>query len=304
MKHILVNDILGGCMGERVFWNYMMESIQHIEGVDRTVVPWKQGGWCADVKAYIDANFDPDDIIIQNATFIPPIDKDRKTIAFLQDNIRDMGARRRFMKWQAITLEWADHIVTNSQYTADAYSEYSDKMTIIPIGIDHYLFRPVQVDKGNRPTGIFVGALNEVKGWSKIKRIIDMNQQYNFIVVTKDGRGYNTDNCTSYSRIDQRKLNELFSMSDFFLIGSPIETQCLAALEAGFADLPIIMPDTGIFKNMSKKDRDALGYFGDDLEENIPKVLAKGIKPRKHLMSMGFGINKMINKWETLLNEI
>jgi glycosyltransferase involved in cell wall biosynthesis len=302
---IIINDILGGCMGERVFWNYMLEGISDLVGIDGSVVPFKSNGWDFEVKKYIADNYPKDTIIIQNATFIPHIDSERYTIAFLQDNIRDMHAQRKHINWQTATLQGSQHIVTNSQYTADAYAEYAHKTTIIPIGVDNELFSPKNNPEAKKkPTGIFVGALNKVKGWPRVKQIIDRNKQYNFIVVTKDGKTYNTDNCTSYSRIDQDKLNDLFTQADFFLIGSPVETQCLAALEAGFADLPIIMPDTGIFQSMSKTDKDALGYFGDALEESIPKVLKNNIKPRKALMNMGFGIDAMISKWKVLLDEV
>ena len=143
-KIILVNNVLHGCLGEeKVLWNYMLEGIPDIAGVDQHQVP-ACDNWNDAVKAYIDEHHPDCQIIIQNATFIPFIDDSRYSIVYLQDNLRAMNRRD---AGQDSTLTRANRIVTNSILTTKSYPEHN--MDIISIGIDEELFKPVVKSSAN-----------------------------------------------------------------------------------------------------------------------------------------------------------
>ena len=307
MKQVaIVNDILGGCLGEkRVFWNYMLD---YFGDKGMFGVSWNTFGCSTDfesnVKKYIGLR--GCDTIIQNATFMGTMDESRHTICFLQDNFRGMGIVN---EQQEHNLRNADVVVVNSKTTAASYPEYNS--VVIPIGIDSDLFSPKDKtalrNKYGIPldtsVGIFVGAFNEVKGWSKIKHVVESRPDVFFILVSKhrDDRYY-SENSSVFNVVNQELLSDLYGMSDFFILGSPVETQCLAALEASFSGLPVIMNSTGIY--MDWEDRNAFGCFGVDFSVAIDWVLKHEYDTRTAIMSKGLSIDDMLIKWETLLESI
>ena len=293
---ILVNDILHGSMGERVIWNYMLEKIPNIYGVP-----------ISNIKE-ID-KFSKDAIIIQNATFIPKVDNTRFTICYLQDNIIAMSKKQHHINNQLNTLNNCQHIVFNSKEIKKSYSQYSG--TVIPIGIDEELFNikdqcslRQKYNIPNKKVGIFIGNFTETKGWEDVKSIISLNPDIYFILVTKNSESYSTENSSTFSRVKQEVLSELINCADFFILGSPVETQCLAALEAGFCGKPIIMKNTGIF--MDWEDRDHVGVFNNNLFEGIKIYLQsnKTYDTRNFLMLKDLSIKSMIDKWISLLESI
>lgn len=290
-KIVLVNDLLTGSMGEKVLWDYLLNNIPNIVGVDK-----KLSDSC--YAEYINKNHVDAKIIIQNASFLPLIDSDRFTISFLQDNFRAMGKPSPL---QEGVLKHSNMIVSNSKLTALSYPEYAIK--IIPIGVDDELFSPQNTNK-KKVTGIFIGALDEIKGWPEIKAIIDQRSTIDWIVVSKDSRRYEKENVTMYNRIDQKLLSELINSANFFIVGSPVETQCLSAIESCMCDIPVVMHNTGIFSDFSESDKRKVGYIGSDLSVGIDRVLSKKYFPRNIMKKYGLTIPSMLKKWKTLLKEV
>lgn len=58
------------------------------------------------------------------------------------------------------------------------------------------------------------------------------NPDMDWIAVTKYDENFEAGNVRVFKQISQEVLAELHGCSDFFIIGSPVETQCLAAIEA------------------------------------------------------------------------
>jgi len=308
MPIILCNDLLTGWLGEKVLWDFLLEDIRDFVPVDKRcnlIFP-------STVKEYIDKTYPTSKIIVQNATFMPLIDNTKYTISYLQDNLRGMNRRD---NCQEYVLHNSNLIIANSKYTAHAYSDYNTE--IIPIGIDETLFKPL--DKRNEKIvnhfitdkygsiekiGIFVGDFSEVKGWSLIKNIIDKRKDIYWILVSKDNQNYNIDNSFTYNKIDQNKLVSLLNCADFFIIGSPVETQCLAAIEACYCNIPVIMKNTGIFSEFSDEDKNRVGYIGDDFETGIEKVLSSKHNPLEVVQEHRLGMKDMIIKWKDVLNKV
>ncbi len=303
VRTIISNDYLLGRMGEKTMWGFLLSNLPNAVGADMDSLHVTQN-FEVIARKHIKENYPESAVIVQNATFIDLIDNDRFTILYLQDNLRAMG-RKSYQ--QEGNIKHADLLVTNSKITAASYPEYN--FEIIPIGVDDGLFRPLdkEIVRGefnipNTKVGIFVGDLSEVKGWGKVKQVIDNHDEIFWIVVSKDNKQYEKKNCRTFNRIDQAKLAKLLNCSNFFILGSPVETQCLAAIEACFCNLPIIMHNTGIFADFTDKERERIGYFGNDFEEGLSKVLEKKYSPREMMFEKKLTISGMVGQWKDLIS--
>lgn len=302
----VINDLTGGIMGEKVFWNFILENILGSYPLDFKALHSRQKKFKKDCQNILKEKNTK--IIIQNASFIEKISDEIYTIAFLQDDLRAMGKKS---IQQEINLKNSDKIVTNSINTAASYSEYDCE--IIPVGVDSNLFYPQKnkeylkeknLLKTNKKIGIFVGDFSEVKGWSEIKKIIECHKEIFWILVTKKQEKYERNDVIVFNQINQLLLSELLNCADFFILGSPIETQCLAAIEAGLCNIPIVMHKTGIFGDISEDELNKIGYFGDDLEIGIKEISEKIFYPRETLIKYGVTVEASMDKWKRLLQKV
>lgn len=318
-KVIISNDFVCGIGGEEVMWNFLCDRLPNAVGVDsRTVKCDGTDPRLAQfINQHIQKQYPEARCIVQNATFMGFIDanRSRKTFVYLQDNLRKMN---RANAQQEQNLRLANVRVCNSRITAASYPEYN--FEIIPIGVNDVLFSPpadmnakadIRTKYGLQDyskIAIFVGSLDEVKGWREIHRIITNRPDIFFIIVSKCTDGtHNTANSVTFTQIKQPMLADLLRCSDLFILGSPVETQCLAAIEACLCDIPVIMKRTGIFMDFSPEDQARCGFFGDDLESFIDPLLAdlaspsKIVSPRSAVLNNDLSISGMIEKWKKIL---
>jgi glycosyltransferase involved in cell wall biosynthesis len=304
-KVAICNDLVTGSMGEKVLWDFLLETIPGSVGVDMRVVG-SSGDFAAKARNYL-RQYHPDTrIIIQNATFIDFIDASRFTIAFLQDNLRAMG---RASEQQDSTLRRANLRVANSIQTAASYPDFT--FAVIPVGINTDLFQPLpretvrtELGFGSGPVGIFVGCFAEVKGWSRIVECIRSFPEITWILVSKYDESFVAPNTRVYNRIPQPFLVKLLNCANFFIIGSPVETECLAAVEAGLCDIPVVMRNVGIFQEFSAVERSRIGVFGDDFICNIHAVLQGSFAPRQVILQRPLSVKDSMEQWSRLLNQI
>jgi glycosyltransferase involved in cell wall biosynthesis len=246
-------------------------------------------------------------VIIQNATYIDLIAPDRFTIAYLQDDLRRMG---RPSRQQEENLRRAQVVVSNSRFTAASYRECG--VHIIPIGVNDGLFRPMdkhalreQLELPDGIIGIFVGDFSEVKGWSKVRELVDKRRDISWILVTKDTNStYGAPNARTYNRVPQDRLAKLLNCADFFTIGSPVETQCLAAIEACMCNVPVVMRNVGAFADWTPEEKAQVGYFGEDFELGIQQVLQQRLRPRDMVLEKGLTVSVMLQRWQRLLTSV
>ncbi len=299
----ICNDLVTGTMGEKVLWDYMIENLPGAYGIDKRITG--EENYEENARRYITTDHINTKIVIQNATFIGPIAKDIHTIAFLQDDLRSMG---RQSCQQELNLKLANKIVTNSFQTASVYRDYPCE--IIPVGLDSELFQPKDKNLlrkkhklSNKKTGIFVGDFSEVKGWSKVKSCIEKHDEIQWILVTKKEEDYKRNNARVYSRIDQYLLSELLNCADFFIIGSPVETQCLAAIEACLCDVPVIMHNVGLFKDLSVQEKAKVGIICDNFNKAIDEISTKKFFPRNIMINRKLTVKDSMEKWNKLLSD-
>jgi glycosyltransferase involved in cell wall biosynthesis len=306
---LVCNDYLTGRNGEKVLWNHLIESQKNLNGVDLDVVKYPyQDGWEKSIKNYIDNNYPSSKFLFQNASFMKSIDPERhSTVTYLQDNFVKLGYNTD-MQYQ--TLNNSFHIIGNSISIASYYPEYD--VDVIPIGVDEHIFKPRDRPeirlKHNLPNcriGIFVGAFNTTKGIDLLKNIIDCNPSIYWILVSKltgdivefpfNGRIYNC--------VNQHLLAELYCASDFYINTSPEESLCLAAIEAGLCNIPLIMNNVGFLVGMSKEDKDKI-WLDINTTTTVLENIELSNKPREILIKRGFDLTSNLKLWYTKFCQI
>lgn len=304
IKVVVVNDYLTGRNGERTMWDFLLEGLPGVAGVDKRVIGEGEH-FEQRARIYIRKHYPNVRIIIQNATFMDLVDPSLFTIAILQDDLRRMGTPS---TQQEKNLARANVLVTNSLLTASSYPEYT--FEIISLGVDERLFSPrdaaslrTELGLPSGDIGIFVGSLSATKGWSEVRSMIERRTDIHWIVVSKYDETYGAPNVTMYKQIDQTLLAKLLNAADFFILGSPVETQCLAAIEACLCDIPILMHLTGIFADFSEAERAGLGRFSTSLNDQLDTLLQNRstFHPRDVILQRGLTVEGMVRRWHQLL---
>lgn len=299
----ICNNSLTGINGEKVLWGNLLE-LPSTFGLDYKTVGGKTPN--SFVKFIHEHNLSTS-LVIQNATFVPRFFPETYTLMYLQDNLRAMGAVN---LQQESNLRDAEHLVTNSVDTAASYPEYD--FDICPVGVDAKLFRPLDKEfvrnkysiNLNEKVGIFVGALDEVKGWPDVLKIINEELELSWIVVTKYEGQLDHPRIRFFSKQSQDVLVELLNCADFFVLGSPVETQCLAAIEAALCDIPIVIKPVGVFAGFSDEERMRVGRITHDLHSGVRDVVSSnfGFSPRDTVLDKNITLESTAELWWALFS--
>jgi glycosyltransferase involved in cell wall biosynthesis len=308
MSVILVNDFLFGMLGEKkVLWNYMLDGIRNLVPVDTKIMQDNNQynnnlSFEENVANYIRNNYPDCKLIIQNGSYFNLIPINIKKIILIQDNLRKMKIKSPI---QETNFKNADIVVSNSNEVDNYYNER--RCIQIPLGVDSDFFKIIPRENLSLPIdrkiGIFVGSFTEVKGWSLMKKIIERHSEIFWILVTKhENENYSSNNSKVYKKIDQELLVKLLNYSDFFILPSPSETQCLAAIEANLCNIPVIMYNTGYITNLTEEEKSKIGVVTNDFNENdINKVAYTKFEPRNIILNK-YSIESMNNKWIQLID--
>lgn len=317
MSVVLVNDYLYGMLGEKkVLWNYMLDNIPNLVGVDTTIMKNKNEydnsiSFELNVNNFIRKYYPNAKLIIQNGSFFSLIPNNIKKVILIQDNLRKMNANQIIQNNNFMN---ADYVVSNSDEVDDYYSERH--CIQIPLGVDSDLFNIIDMDKKTirsqlklpnnfEKIGIFVGSFTETKGWSIMQQVINTRTDIFWLLVTKhDNETCSAANTMVFNKINQELLVKLLNSADFFILPSNSETQCLAAIEANLCNIPVIMRKTGYITNLTKSEINSIGIITDNfLDDSIDKIYERIFDARTLAISK-YSINDMINKWITLIDNI
>lgn len=178
--------------------------------------------------------------------------------------------------------------VTNSNFMAHLYKKGGD-FKVIPLGVDLEIFKPLDKTemrkKHNLPLdkkiNIFVGSTHPIKGFEKIKKMIQNDPDVFWILVLKDIKLDSGHNFVTFHKLSQETLCELYNCADLFVARSLVESAGLAALEAMICDVPVDVTPTGVFWDW-KPDMN---------------------NPRKEALKQGFDKNTWIRNWEELVTD-
>jgi hypothetical protein len=176
----------------------------------------------------------------------------------VQDKVFNSGIRKR----QKYSRECSAAEITNSEFfIQDLISNIHHHRYLLPLPVSDIWESTPKVShpkSSSSLTVIFVGAFNEVKGFTEVSKIVLANPSINFILVSKyesDEVGLDlkcAQNISVYRAQSSEKLISLVDSSDLMLIGSKFESQCLAAIEAATRGVPVCMKDTGLLATLPK----------------------------------------------------
>jgi len=177
--------------------------------------------------------------------------------------------------------------VTVSNYMVNMY-KCAGEFKVISTGVDHELFRPLERKEMrrkyniplDRKVNIFVGSQHPVKGFDKIRKMIQNEPSVFWILVFKDSKIESGHNYLAFEKIPQSMLAELYNCADLCVSRSVIESFGLAVVEAMFCGTKIDVPRTGIFWDWEPEGKD----------------------PRKEAFSYGLDKDTWMKNWKQLVN--
>ena len=126
---------------------------------------------------------------------------------------------------------------------------------------------------------IFIGAFNETKGWDQVKPLVEKNKSIHFLLISKyadDESGFTSDIGSNWEvkrNLGTIELIREVDNSDFLILGSPFETQCLVAIECALRDVPVLMRPTGLLATLPSEDRERVGIFTTNLDEGFSQMI-------------------------------
>ena len=308
----VLNDQLIGINGEQTLWNYLIQDLES-RGINvrpmplgvHQKIPYRisRGGlWRRPTPR----------MVFRNASFLRRIRGPWRQVALLQDRV----TTPKIVAAQKLALKDAAALVTNSWELF--------KLQLLSLNKrSHVLPLPVHPAWENSLLGvpavknfdaIFVGAFNETKGWDAVRELVYKFPETTFLLVSK----YQNDepNFKDSLHPDNVKILRCLSTEDLisqvdrcriFIVGSPFETQCLAAMEAAFRDLVICMKPTGILAQLPLELRNQIGEFDTELSIAFGKALkrisldSKEFSPAEALTKAGLNSLQLRERWMNLL---
>lgn len=312
----ILNDQLIGINGELTLWNYLIEDLSALK---IRVVPVPMG-----VNQRLPYRFsrkilwkNPQPrLVFRNATFLRRISGPWRQIALVQDNVQNS----RILRAQRTALRQSETLVTNSwQMMNYPKSSTLQNKYLLPVPI-----HPIWQSTPRNPTqkkdfdAIFVGSFNETKGWNEVKEIIYAFPHVKFLLVSKyldDGPGFKggiqPTNATVQRCLGTNEMLSAVDRSKIYLVGSPFETQCLAAMEAASRGLVVCMKETGLLFNLPNHIKDKVGIFSDSLmgafKEAMEKISTGGgdFSPAEALVEARLDTISLRKDWqEMILSEL
>jgi hypothetical protein len=312
----ILNDQLIGINGELTLWNYLIEDLTSKKlrvlplplGINQKI-PYRFS------RPQLWSNPKPR-VIFRNATFLRKIVGPWRQIALLQDKVSDS----KLASLQQKALKQVDACVTNSLELFTALKldrirhSYLISVPVLPV------WQTTPLGKSSEKTFdvIFVGAFNDTKGWSEVKKLVYKYPQVKFLLVSKysyDDPAFNESlqpsNVSIKRCLNTDELLSLVDKSKIFVVGSPFETQCLAAMEAAFRNVVICMKETGLMSHLPLHLRAQIGVFNSDLIAGFEEVLSRspdgtgGFAPARAMVDAGLSTSELRGSWiQMILQEL
>ena len=300
-RMLFINDSLQGINGEDVLWGRLALKLKELSlGIDH-----RKGTLSLLIRDLLSWRAKPR-LVFQNASYVWPGLKALRRISLYQDSL----SSKKFKALQKLTLMTSELVITNSIELMRQNLRKNFTWMLLPT-TRMFWDTPLAPKTPNlRPKIIFVGAFNATKGWSEIKSIVSKYREVDFVLVSKysdDLSGLETDTGQNFKilrNLQQTDLIPIYDSCDAFILGSPFETQCLAALEACSRDIPIIMKNTGMFSE--HPERDQFGWFNPQIEVALKEFLlafaaGKILKPRQSLEKWKLDPVSIENEWLSMV---
>jgi len=313
----IANDRLIGINLERTLWNYLIDDLTSLKfkvqaialGTGRKV-PYRfaSRSLYAKPKARV---------LFRNATFLRQIRGSWRQIVLVQDSV----SSKKILRNQNLARSKSAAEITNSQvFIGSPQGRLSLHQYLMPLPIESAwdnFSGEKNIIRGSRIRAIFIGAFNETKGWELIRPLVEKYQSIDFLLVSKyadDRSGLDSDigeNWEIKRNLSTHDLIREVDNSNFLILGSPFETQCLVAIECALRNIPVLMQPTGLLATLPAHDREKIGIFATDLDagliqmaERLKKELSD-FKPREILKKYGLDNEGLRKEWlEILVSEL
>jgi len=229
-----------------------------------------------------------------------------------------------FKRWATRIDNHIDVIVCASQYSADEYLRIKERVRIIPLGVDHSVFRHYENgnDLGVVPTVLFAGRLSYEKRPHvalHAARELNLRGVKAKFVIAGDGpmrkklesMAHGLD-VTFLGRIhDRDELAMLMSSSTVAISPSPLETFGLSILEVLACGTPVVVANSGAgMEIVDSGCGEVAEPTGSSMAEAIEKVLTQHTPTiRRHCVSRASHYSwsasaaSMVWLYESLLNQ-
>lgn len=308
----IANDQLFGINGELTLWNYLIQDLE-LRGIKVHAVPL---GVNQRIPYRISRRIlwrrPTPRLVFRNATFLRRLRGPWSQVALLQDRV----TIPKIVAAQRLALKNADALVTNSwelfsaQFTRSIQRSYVLPLPVHPAWENS----PLHFSTIKEFDAIFVGAFNETKGWNDVQELIYKFPEVRFLLVSK----YQSDDPNFKDSLQPGNVqilrclgtDELLSCvekSKIFIVGSPFETQCLAAMEAAFRNVIICMKPTGILTQLPPHIKNQIGEFDQDLSVAFERVLrrlsldSRAFSPASAMIEAGLDGFQLRERWMSLL---
>ena len=309
---LIANDRIIGVNGEKVLWGSLSETIQATGVKSITFDSPKIGNlgipirFHLRVKRFIRSAERQPRVVLGNATWRLPLTGRWRLISMRQDQVQRPSTK--FL--QKLVLQRSDRVVVNDAQLASTFSRLN--LGWMPVPVSNIFKEPCPSVRNNR-RAIFVGAFNETKGWSSVRSCLEAFPELDVCLISK----YSDDDpkltsslasrCTIRRQLSQSDLRAEMDRASFLILGSPHETQCLAALEGAARNLPIVMPITGSLGTLPPRIRTRVGEFGSDLSSGVQKLLRRldnqdaTLQPREIVESLHIFEDEVLEEWTQLM---
>jgi glycosyltransferase involved in cell wall biosynthesis len=306
----VINDHLKGINGEEVLWQQLCTSLR--EKGARVYEIEYPGASRFRFHLHVRRQLKKVDPQVRtafiNATYSYPLPRHVRTISLRQDKPSDWWTGF----WQRRVLVSSALSISNDARWVSEKTDQIRKWLPVPLASQWNI--PAQPPRQGRKA-IFVGAFNETKGWSQVRELVLRRTDISWTIVSK----YPTDqhllpgdtgkNWRVFRCLSARELRSLMDDCSVFVVGSPFETQCLAAIEAASRNLIVVMPPTGLLGSLDNELNHMIGVFSVDLECALNQALS-GIEngafsPRETVENLGLLDSSLIDLWSsTVLEEL
>ena len=320
---LIVNDFIQGINGEPVLWSLIADALRS-RGIAVSTIDKVSGSRIARLSFVFPFVFHlsvrrrlakerlKPRLVLANATYRLPLRGPWKLLSLRQDQ----PTGRLLPSLQRWTMNASDVVVANDADFVERYNRYNCVWLPVPLSPVFWNDCAPPPDGGADIRILFVGAFNATKGWSHVRKLIDRFPDLTFDLVSKypdDDPQIDSefmDRVSVHRQLDQAELLELYDRASVFVLGSPYETQCLAALEAASRGVPVVMTPTGVLGRLPDSLRLKAGEFDSDLEAALRRLLTRldssdsGLAPRTVVSEIGLLGSEPVELWADLLETV
>jgi hypothetical protein len=301
----IANDHFTGINQESTLWNYLIDDLRRhgIRVREWRIVTARASFYFSLITRLFELPLPR--MVFSNSSYSPRIvGKFRKFVL-----TQDLLGPGKLLKMQERTRSHADVEITNAEeFLLDNFEH--TLQYLLPLPINKKWFEGHLSPKKDFPqNAIFVGAFNETKGWSKVKLFVQNHPEIFFTLVSKyadDAHSLDGEvgpNWQILRKVSDETLINHVDQSDFFILGSPYETQCLAAIECAARNLPVLMTPTGLLSKFPVESSKKIGDFEDDLEKGYSQLISSFelFSPRNELLKLGLDHDSLRDEWVRIL---